>query len=86
MEQEKNKNYKQKNKKHNSKQSINRNKQKITKIIQPIYTPTLEQLLMKNNFAISYDLKKVYNYVPVHSTIQNTISGSIIQIPGDLLK
>jgi hypothetical protein len=44
-------------------------------------TPTLEQLLMKNDYAISYDLKEAYNHVPVHPTMQDTISKSIIQIP-----
>jgi hypothetical protein len=32
---------------------------------------------------ISYDLKEAYNYVLVHHRIQDTISGSIIQITGD---
>jgi hypothetical protein len=36
-------------------------------------TPTLEQLLMKNDFAISYDLKEAYNNVPVHPTMQDLL-------------
>jgi hypothetical protein len=36
-------------------------------------TPTLEQLLMKNDLAISYDLKEAYNHVPLHPTMQNLL-------------
>jgi hypothetical protein len=35
-------------------------------------TPTLEQL-MKNEFAIFYDLKEEYNHVPVHPTTQDLL-------------
>jgi hypothetical protein len=40
-------------------------------------TPTLEQLLMKNDFAISYDLKEAYNHVPVHPTMQDLLGINI---------
>jgi hypothetical protein len=46
-------------------------------------TPTLEQLLMKNDFAISYNLKEAYNHVPVHPTMQNLLG---IQYQGCLYK
>jgi hypothetical protein len=46
-------------------------------------TPTLEQLLMKNNFAVSYDLKEAYNYVPVHPAMQDLLG---IQYQGCLYK
>jgi hypothetical protein len=36
-------------------------------------TPTLEQLLMKNDFAISYNLKETYNHIPVHPTMQDLL-------------
>jgi hypothetical protein len=35
-------------------------------------TPTLEQLLMKNDFAISYDLKETYNHVLVHPAMHSS--------------
>jgi hypothetical protein len=43
----------------------------VNQFMKPIHfkiegTPTLEQLLMKNDFAISYNLKEAYNHVPVH--------------------
>jgi hypothetical protein len=45
--------------------------------------PTLEQLLIKNNFAISYDLKEAYNYVPVYPIMQDLLE---IQYQGRLYK
>jgi hypothetical protein len=41
---------------------------KINQFIKPIYFKTeknliLEQLTIKNNYTISYDLKEVYNHV-----------------------
>jgi hypothetical protein len=36
-------------------------------------TPTLEQLLMKNDYMISYDLKEAYNHVPVHPPMQDLL-------------
>jgi hypothetical protein len=32
--------------------------------------PTLVELLEKNDYAISFDLKEAYNHVPVHSSMQ----------------
>jgi hypothetical protein len=60
----------------------------VNQFIKPIYfkmegSLILEQLLMKNNFVISYNLKEAYNHVLVHPTMQDTISMSIIQIPKD---
>jgi hypothetical protein len=46
-------------------------------------TPTLEQLMMKNNYAISYNLKEAYNHVPVHPTMQDLL---VIQYQGRLYK
>jgi hypothetical protein len=46
-------------------------------------TPTLEQLLMKNDFAISYNLKEAYNHVPVHLAMQDLLG---IQYQGHLYK
>jgi hypothetical protein len=46
-------------------------------------TPTLEQLLMKNDFAISQNLKKVYNNILVHPTMQDLLG---IQYQGRLYK
>jgi hypothetical protein len=45
--------------------------------------PTPEQLLMKNNFVISYDFKEVYNHVPVNPTMQDLLG---IQYQGRLYK
>jgi hypothetical protein len=38
---------------------------------------------MKNDFAISYDLKEAYNHVPVHPTMQDLLG---IQYQGHLYK
>jgi hypothetical protein len=43
----------------------------VNQFMKPIHfkmegTPTLEQLLMKNDYALSYNMKEVYNCVPVH--------------------
>jgi hypothetical protein len=45
--------------------------------------PTLEQLLMKKDFAISHDLKEAYNHVPLHPTMQGLLG---IQYRGRLYK
>jgi hypothetical protein len=60
----------------------------VNQFMKPIHfkmegTSTLEQLLMKNDFAISYDLKEAYNYVPVHPTMQDLLG---IQYQGCLYK
>jgi hypothetical protein len=60
----------------------------INQFIKPIHfkmegIPTLEQLLMKNDFAISYDLRETYNHVPVHPTMQDLLG---IQYQGRLYK
>jgi hypothetical protein len=36
-------------------------------------TPTLQDLIRKNDFPISLDLKEAYNHVSVHSTFQNLL-------------
>jgi hypothetical protein len=36
-------------------------------------TPTLEDLLRKNDFTISFDLKEAYNHIPVHPTLQDLL-------------
>jgi hypothetical protein len=36
-------------------------------------TPTLQDLIRRNNFAISFDLKEAYNHVSVHPTFQNLL-------------
>jgi hypothetical protein len=36
-------------------------------------TPTLQDLIRRNNFAISFDLKEAYNHVPVHPAFQNLL-------------
>jgi hypothetical protein len=46
-------------------------------------TPTLKQLMIKNHYAISYDLKKMYNHVLVHPTMQDLL---VIQYQGRLYK
>jgi hypothetical protein len=51
-----------------------------TNLFQNEKTPTLEQLMMKDNYVISYDLKEGYNHVPVAEFIYSTISGLVIQI------
>jgi hypothetical protein len=33
-------------------------------------TPTLKELIVKNDFAVTYDLKEAYNHVPVHRSMQ----------------
>jgi hypothetical protein len=58
------------------------------KFMKPIHfkiknTPTLKQLLMKNNFAISYNLKEAYNHVPVHPKMQGLLG---LQYQGRLYK
>jgi hypothetical protein len=63
----------------------------VNQFMKPIHfkmegTPTLEQLLMKNDFTISYNLKEAYNHVPVHPTMHDTISGSFIQVSGNALR
>jgi hypothetical protein len=60
----------------------------VNQFMKPIHfkmenTPTLKQLLMKNNFAISYDLKKTYNHIPIHPTMQDLLK---IQYQGRLYK
>jgi hypothetical protein len=35
--------------------------------------PTLKDLIEKNEFAISFDLKKAYNHVPVHHSMKNLL-------------
>jgi hypothetical protein len=62
--------------------------QGVNQFMKPIHfkmegTPTLEQLLMKNDFAISYDLKEAYNHIPVHPTMQDLLG---IQYQGRLYK
>jgi hypothetical protein len=42
-------------------------------------TPTLQDLIRKNNFAISFNFKEAYNHVPVHPTFQNLL---VIQFMG----
>jgi hypothetical protein len=44
-------------------------------------TPTLQDLLWKKNY-----LKKAYNYVPLHPTLQDTICGNYIYISGDAIR
>jgi hypothetical protein len=36
-------------------------------------TFTSEDLLRKNNFAISFDLKEIYNHMPMHPTLQDLL-------------
>jgi hypothetical protein len=36
-------------------------------------TPTLQDLIRRNDFAISFNLKEAYNHVPVHPTFQNLL-------------
>jgi hypothetical protein len=36
-------------------------------------TLILKQLIIKNNYAISYNLKEAYNHIPIHPTIQNLV-------------
>jgi hypothetical protein len=45
-------------------------------------TPTLQDLIRKNDFAITFDLKEAYKHVPVHPIFQNTIHGNYIYISG----
>jgi hypothetical protein len=35
--------------------------------------PTLQDLILRNDFAILFDLKEAYNHVPVHPTFQNLL-------------
>jgi hypothetical protein len=41
-------------------------------------TPTLEQLMMKDNYVMWYKPKEVYDYVVVHIIMQDLLVGSII--------
>jgi hypothetical protein len=43
-------------------------------------TPTLQNLIRKNNFAISFDLKEAYNHIPVHPTFQNLLRIQFMEI------
>jgi hypothetical protein len=50
----------------------------VNQFMKPIHfkmegTSTLEQLLMKNYFAVSYDLKEAYNHILVHPTMQDLL-------------
>jgi hypothetical protein len=61
---------------------------RVNQFIKPIHfkmerTSTLKQLMMKNDYAISYNLKEVYNHVPVHPTMQDLL---VIQYQSQLYK
>jgi hypothetical protein len=60
----------------------------VNQFMKPIHfkmegTPTLEQLIMKNDHAILYHLKKMYNHISMHPTTQDLL---VIQYQGQLYK
>jgi hypothetical protein len=34
---------------------------------------TVKELILENDFAITFDLKDVYNHIPVHKSLQNLL-------------
>jgi hypothetical protein len=62
----------------NKEHSLDHNRSEINKIMRLVLfkmegTPILEQLIMKNYYAISYNLKETYNHVPMHLTMQDLL-------------
>jgi hypothetical protein len=60
----------------------------VNQFIKPIHfkmegNPMLEQIMVKNNYEISYNLKKAYNHILVYPTMQDLL---VIQYRAQLYK